>query len=150
VIRKLVLGLAGLALVTVVVAGAILFRYFIPHSLPPDAVRSLHGQLGIEHDYLTGNIYNGSRWKLSTVVVRVSVYPSPPDEQNLDFTLTSTPCSASEWSLPPNTKASQVRDYLLRVRLDPLSVGEFKEAAGLVLAKSDYWGCQIVAATGVR
>jgi hypothetical protein len=150
VIRKLALGLAALALVTVIVAGSILFRYFIPHSLPPDEVRSLHGQLGIEHDHLTGNIYNGSHWRLSKVVVRVSVYPSPPEEQNLDFTLTSTPCSASESPLPRNTKASEARDYSLRVRLDPLSVGEFKEAAGLVLARSDYWGCQIVAATGVR
>ena len=95
-----------------------------------------------------GNIYNGSRWNISTVVVRVSIYQTPPNERV--WIPVSTPCSHSEWPLPPNTKASQVRDYSLRVNLSPLSVGKFRETAGLELAQSDNWGCQILAATGVR
>jgi hypothetical protein len=142
--------LAGLSVLIAIAAGIIVFRYVIPHSLPADALASLHGELGIEHDYLTGTIYNGSRWKVSKVVVRLSIYPSPPSERDLGFSLASSPCSPSEWQLPPNTSTSQMRDYSLRTEVNPLSVGEFKEKAGLELAQGDYWGCQIIAASGVR
>jgi hypothetical protein len=142
--------MVGLSVLAAIAAGILVFRYFIPHSLPADAVASLHGELGIEHDYLTGTIYNGSRWKISKVVVRLSIYPSPPSERDSGFSLASSPCSPAAWQLPSNTTASQVRDYSLQAQVNPLSVGEFKEKAGLELAQSDYWGCQIVAASGVR
>jgi hypothetical protein len=149
-VRKLAFCLAALSLATIAALCVVVFRYCIPHSLPARTVASLNGQLAIDHDYLTGTIYNGSHWKVSKVVVRLTVYPSSPSEVNFGWTETSTPCSQSEQPLPPNTHASQVRDYSLRTKIAPLSVGEFNEKAGLILAQGDNWDCQIIAAIGVR
>lgn len=148
--RKLASCLAALSLVTVAALCVVVFRYWVPHSLPAQTVAGLSGQLAIDHDYLTGTIYNGSRWKVSKVVVRLTIYPSSPSHRDFGWTQTSTPCSQSGQPLPPNTQASQVRDYSLRTAIAPLSVGEFNEKAGLILAQGDNWDCQILAAVGVR
>lgn len=149
-VRKLAFCLAVLSLAIIAALCVVVFRYWLPHSMPAQTVASLSGQLAIDHDYLTGTIYNGSYWKVSKVVVRLTIYPNSPSEPGLGWTETSTPCSQSEHPLPPNIRASQVRDYSLRTAIPPLSVGEFNEKAGLILAQGDNWDCQILTAVGVR
>jgi hypothetical protein len=128
---------------------AFLYRHFIPHSLPAASTALLNGQLGIKNDHLTGTIYNGSNWKIVTAVVRLSIYQENQAEKDFGWSEESTPCTVSEDKHGSDSNA-QVRVYSLRTNVAPLSVGEFNEKAGLILARGDDWTCQIVGANGVR
>jgi hypothetical protein len=128
---------------------AFLYRRFIPHSLPAASTALLNAQLGIKNDHLTGTIYNGSDWKIVTVVVRLSIYQENQAERDFGWTEESTPCTVSEDKHASDSNA-QVRVYSLRTNVATLSAGGFDEKAGLILARSDNWTCQIIGATGLR
>jgi len=96
---------------------------------------------------LSGNIHNATRWEVTGVVIRLTLYTQASTPKG--WQIVSSPCSDAPTQIPADGKSFLVRDYALDTRIKPLSVNTFSEKGGIIQVKEDWYGCQITGAQGL-
>src|SRR6266481_5058625 len=91
-------------------------RYLLPHALPSEAVKNLGGQVAVDTGGdLSGYIYNGTRWEVVGVVIRLTLYTQASTPKG--WQIESSSCSDAPTEIPVDGKSFLVRDYALDIRI---------------------------------